>query len=361
MLDWERSQDRSQSAMKQSTKRVTIVDVASKSGVSKSTVSRVLRGDGDVSEAVRLKVTRAAKRMNYQPSVLARSLRSQRSHAIGLIIPDIANPFFPDVVRGIQNTADERGYTVLLANSDWHIDRERKYLDFARRYHLDGIIINPVSISPADLKKSGCPVVVIGSRAAYGVFDTVASDTLGGVARAVDHLVSRGHRDLALIAGPTSNPGAAVRARAFRESIAANGLAANEARIVWFDFTREGGLAASRALAASAPRPTAVVCGNDLIAIGVLAGLREAGIDVPRDISVIGMDDIDAAAMTFPPLTSVSKDKTQLGVRAAALLIDRIEGKLPDSPARERLGTTLIERCSVAPPGKEDKRVIARP
>lgn len=360
MLDWERSQDRSQSAMKQSTKRVTIVDVASKSGVSKSTVSRVLRGDGDVSEAVRLKVTRAAKRMNYQPSVLARSLRSQRSHAIGLIIPDIANPFFPEVVRGIQTTADERGYTVLLANSDWHVERERKYLDFAQRYHLDGIIINPVSILPAELKKSACPVVVIGSRAAYQIFDTVASDTLGGIACAVDHLAARGHRDIALIAGPRGNPGATVRARAFRETIEAHGLKVDETRILRFDFTREGGQAAARALAASAPRPTAVVCGNDLIAIGMMAGLREAGIDVPGDMSVIGMDDIDAAAMTFPPLTSVSKDKTRLGVRAATLLIDRIEGKLPDSPARERLDTTLIERNSVAPPRQMDKVVIAR-
>ena len=350
MLNWERSQDRSQSAMKQSTKRVTIVDIASKSGVSKSTVSRVLRGDGDVSEGVRLKVTRAASRMNYQPSVFARSLRSQRSHAIGLIIPDIANPFFPEVVRAIQNTADARGYTVLLANSDWHVERERKYLDFAQRYHLDGIIINPVNITPAELKKSGCPVVVIGSRASYQVFDMVASDTQGGIACAVDHLVSRGHRDLALIAGPTGNPGADVRARAFRELMAAHGLALDETRILCFDFTREGGAAAARALTALAPRPTAVVCGNDLIAIGVLAGLREAGIDVPGDLSVIGIDDIDAAAMTFPPLTSVSKDKTRLGVRAASLLIDRIEGKLPDAPARERLDTTLIERSSVAAP-----------
>ncbi|HQV28558.1 MAG TPA: LacI family DNA-binding transcriptional regulator [Thermoflexales bacterium] len=347
--------------MKLSTKRVTIVDVASKSGVSKSTVSRVLRGDGDVSEDVRLKVTRAAKRMNYQPSVFARSLRSQRSQAIGLIIPDIANPFFPEVVRSIQNTADARGYTVLLANSDWHVERERKYLDFARRYHLDGIIINPVSISPAELKKSGCPVVVIGSRAAYGVFDTVASDTLGSITCAVDHLVARGHVDLALIAGPIGNPGATVRARAFRESIAAHGLAVDEARILWFDFTRVGGQAASRALAAAAPRPTAVVCGNDLIAIGLMAGLRDAGVDVPGDLSVIGIDDIDAAAMTFPPLTSVSKDKTLLGARAATLLIDRIEGKLPDAPARERLDTTLIERSSVAPPRANERRVIARP
>jgi LacI family transcriptional regulator len=336
--------------MKHAPKRITIVDIASKSGVSKSTVSRVLRGDGDVSEGVRLKVTRAASRMNYQPSVFARSLRSQRSHAIGLIIPDIANPFFPEVVRSIQNTADARGYTVLLANSDWHVERERKYLDFAQRYHLDGIIINPVSIEPAELKKSGCPVVVIGSRAAYGIFDTVASDTQGGIACAVDHLFSRGHRDLALIPGPVGNPGATVRAGAFREAVAAHGVAADEARILWFDFTRDGGQAAARAIAAAAPRPTAVVCGNDLIAIGMLAGLREAGIDVPRDLSVIGIDDIDAAAMTFPPLTSVSKDKTELGARAATLLIDRIEGKLPDSPARERIGTTLIERRSVAPP-----------
>jgi LacI family transcriptional regulator len=281
--------------MKLSTKRVTIVDVASKSGVSKSTVSRVLRGDGDVSEGVRLKVMRAAKRMNYQPSVFARSLRSQRSHAIGLIIPDIANPFFPEVVRGIQNTADERGYTVLLANSDWHVERERKYLDFARRYHLDGIIINPVSISPAELKNSGCPVVVIGSRAAYGVFDTVASDTQGGIACAVDHLKAQGHRDIALIAGPAGNPGATVRARAFRidrRAWAGGGRSADS--LVRF---HPRGRQAARA--PPPQRPAAVVCGNDDChrADGRAARRRRRR---PGDLSVIGIDDIDAAAMTFP-------------------------------------------------------------
>lgn len=331
-------------------KRITILDIARQTGLSKSTVSRALGGDGDVSADAQERVTAAAKRLNYTPSVVARSLRSQRSHALGLIIPDIANPFFPEVVRGAQDVADARGYTVVLANSDWQVARERRYLDFARRYHLDGLIINPVAIPAAELRRVGCPIVVIGSHAAYEGFDRVASNTRGSIATAIDNLIARGHRRIALAAGPQGTPAAELRVRAFRDALAAHGLPASDAPIAHADFSREGGAEAAQRLFVARPRPTAVVCGNDLIALGALGACRDAGVRVPEDLSLIGIDNIEASATTYPPLTTVGKDKRRLGQRAAELLIDRIEGKLPPDPIRETLATTLIERSSVAPP-----------
>lgn len=336
--------------MKDASKRITILDVATKSGMSKSTVSRVMRGDGDVSDAARQKVSRTAERLNYQPSVFARVLRSQRSFALGMVIPDIANPFFPEIVRSVQNVADERGYTVLLANSDWHVERERKYLDLARRYHLDGVIINPIGIPAAELVRLGCPVVVIGSREQYKAFDCVGSDTLGSIGQAIDYLVAQGHRDIVLIAGPARSSAASLRVNAFRLRMSHHHLPFGDDRILPAEFSCEGGLEAAFRIASLAPRPTAVVCGNDQIALGVLSGLRDISILVPEEISVIGIDNIEASAVAFPPLTTVGKDKAALGARAASVLIDRIEGRLTGAPIRELMPTTLVARASVGAP-----------
>lgn len=331
-------------------KRITILDVASKSGVSKSTVSRVLRGDDDVSEAVRVKVTHAAEQLGYQPSVFAGVLRSRRSYAICLVIPDIANPFFPEIARSVQRVAEEHGYSVLMTNSDWLEERERKNLELVRRYHLDGVIINPVHIDAEELARLGCPVVVIGSRPEYAAFDCVGSDTLGSIRQALDHLTERGHTAIGLIPGPADRPATATRVDAFRAEMARRNLLVPPGRIVYAEFTHDGGAAAAGALLAPGVRPTAILCGNDVIALGALAALQVAGVAVPDDISVVGIDNIDSAGVTCPPLTTIGKNKSKLGERATELLIARIEGRLGPVRVRELLPTTLIARGSVAPP-----------
>lgn len=328
---------------------MTIIDVAKKAGVSKSTVSRVLRDGGDVSPEARARVQRVVQKLGYQPSILAGGLRSRRSYSLGLIIPDIANPFFPEIARGVQKIADERGYTVLLANSDWLEQRERKFLDLARRYHLDGLLINPAHISPHELQRLGCPVVVIGSRDAYEAFDCVGSDTSSAMRQAVEHLVELGHRRIALVPGPKDNAATDKRLAAFHEHTIAFGLQSNARTILYAEFTQDGGRRAAQQFMQRSPRPTAVICGNDLIALGMLSPLRAAGLRVPEEVSIVGIDNIDATSVANPPLTTIAKNKPRLGEEAAALLIDRIEGRATGPARHVLLPTELVSRESVAP------------
>ncbi len=325
---------------------LTILDVADKAGVSKSTVSRVLRNSDDVSEETRARVLAAVAELHFQPNMLAGGLRTRRTFSIALIIPDIANPFFPEVVRGAQKTADARGYTVILANTDWLERRERDFIALARRNRVEGVLINPASISARELKQAGCPVVVLGSREGYRDFDIVGSDTRGGLQLAADHLVSLGHRRIALICGPKDNPAATKRLAIFREVIAAHALAISDEAIAFADFSQEGGYEAAKRLLQLRLPPTAVICGNDLIAFGALTCLHDHGVRIPQDMAVVGIDNIDAAAVTHPPLTTVAKPKFRIGEEAAALLIDRIEAKETSPPQIRLLPTELIVRGS---------------
>ena len=330
---------------------LTILDVADRAGVSKSTVSRVLCNRGDVSEETKARVLAAVAELRFQPNMLAGGLRTRRTFSIALIIPDIANPFFPEIARGAQTVADDRGYTVLFANTDWMERRERDFIALARRNRVEGILINPAGISARELKHIGCPVVILGSRQNYLDFDTVGSDTRAAVHLGVDHLVGLGHTRIALIGGPRNNPAAVKRLNSFRERMSAHQLAVINDFIAFAGFSQAGGCAAAAQLVRLSPRPTAIVCGNDLVAIGALAGLRNHGLRIPDDIAVVGIDDIEASAVTNPPLTTVAKPKFRLGQEAAALLIDRIEGREAGPPQLRLLPIELIVRGSTVRTG----------
>ncbi len=327
-------------------RHATIVDVAKQSGFSKSTVSRVLRGSSEISEEARQSVLDAVRELGYQPNMLAGGLRTRRTYSIALIIPDIANPFFPEIARGAQKAADPGGYSILLANSDWSERRELEFLALARRNRLDGILINPASVSAQALHQVGCPVVILGSRDAYSAFDSVGSDTPAALRQVVDHLVGLGHRRVAIICGPADNPAAHKREAAFREHMAAHGLQVSDDVVAYDEFSQSGGSAATRRLIQLPVRPTALVCGNDLLAIGALAALHEAGLSIPGDVAVVGIDNIDASAVTHPPLTTVDKPKFRMGEEAAGLLIARIEGKQSGPPQHRLLPTALVVRGS---------------
>jgi LacI family transcriptional regulator len=330
---------------------LTILDVADKAGVSKSTVSRVLRNSGDVSAETRARVLAAVAELHFQPNMLAGGLRTRRTFSIALIIPDIANPFFPEVARGAQRVADNRGYTVLFANTDWLERRERDFITLARRNRVEGILINPAGISAKELAHVGCPIVILGTREAYREFDTVGSDMGKALQMAVEHLATLGHTRIALICGPRGNPAAVKRLLSFREAMAAHQLPVSDDAIAYCDFSQAGGYSATESLLQVRPRPTAIVCGNDLIAFGVLARLRDHSLRIPQDMAVVGIDGIDAAAVTHPPLTTVAKPKFRLGEEAATLLIDRIEGKETGPPQLRLLPTELIVRGSTVGPG----------
>jgi len=330
-------------------KPLNINDIAKAAGVGKSTVSRVLQGQNHVSPDARARIESTIRELGYQPNMVASGLRKRRIQTIGLIIPDISNPFFPEITLGVQQVADERGYAVLLANSGWSNDREEDLVALAQRQRLDGMIINPVHISLAALRAFGHAVVVIGTRAAYREFDAVGSNTAESVQLALAHLHALGHTHILALPGPRGQD--STRNREAAIDTAMQTQPDKLPQIHYCEFTKSGGYDAVAALLSLTPRPTAVLCGNDLIAIGMLAGLRERGIAVPGQISVVGIDDIELASVCCPTLTTVHKPKREMGMTAANMLIDRIEGNIQSPPQMKKISTHLVIRESTAAVG----------
>jgi DNA-binding LacI/PurR family transcriptional regulator len=329
----------------------TIIDVASEAGVSKSTVSRVLRGDGSsVREETRAKVWAAVKRLGYEHNAVASSLRTNRTYTVMLAIPDITNPFWPEVARGLQDAVEEHGYAVVLSNSDWDVERERRFLRLAGRNRFDAIAINPTGVSNTELLATRIPTVILGVRGDCPDFDMVGSDSYGGTIQALNHLYSLGHRRIAMIRGQHRGERGRARLAAYDEFLSAHDLAHDPSLLVATSFDLQGGAMAMQMLLALASPPTAVLAANDILAIGAMQAAHQMGLNIPADLSIVGMDDIYPAATTNPPLTTLAKAKYEIGRQAARFLLDRIEGKAPDVPRRQVIACRLIERNSTAPP-----------
>ncbi len=329
----------------------TILDVAKAAGVSKSTVSRVIADNGQgVSETTKQRVLKAIQELGYAPNAIARSMRTTRTNTVMLAIPDITNPYWPEVARGVQDVMDEEGYAVVFANSDWDEQRERAYLDMARRNRFDGILINPVQISSQELQGYDIPTVVLGTRGAYGTFDRVGADSYSGIYMATEHLISLGHRRIGLVLGHRQSNARDTRLAGYQDALAAAGIPVQEDLILKVPFMRQGGKQAFQSFMQLSEPPTAMVCANDIIALGALQAAHEAGIKVPDEISITGLDDIDAAASTTPSLTTVSKPKYDIGRQAAIFLLERIRGEGPEAPRRLVFAGRLRVRGTTAPP-----------
>ncbi len=329
----------------------TIIDVARVAGVSKSTVSRVIADGGQgVSEATKQRVLSAIEKLGYAPNAIAQSMRTTRTNIIMLAIPDITNPYWPEVARGVQDVMDEAGYAVVFANSDWDEQRERAYLDMARRNRFDGILINPVRISSQALQAYDIPTVILGTRGTYGAFDRVGADSYAGIKIATAHLISLGHRRIGLVLGERQSQARDSRLAGYQDALVSAEIPLDEDLITKVPFTRYGGKTAFHRFMQSSRPPTALVCANDIIALGVLQAAHEAGVSVPRDLSITGLDDIDAAATTTPPLTTVSKPKYDIGRQAAIFLLERIRGVAPDAPRHLVFAGELNVRGTTAPP-----------
>lgn len=329
----------------------TIIDVARAAGVSKSTVSRVIADDGQsVSEATRERVLAAIEALGYVPNAIASSMRTTRTNIIMLAIPDITNPYWPEVARGVQDVMDEEGYAVVFANSDWDGARERTYLDMARRNRFDGILINPVQISRQALQETGIPTVILGTRGAYGAFDRVGADSYAGIHMATTHLIELGHQRIGLILGERQSNSRDNRLAGYQDALLTAGLPFSKSLVTQVPFMRQGGKTAFLELTHLADPPTAIVCANDIIAIGALQAAHELGVRVPEEISITGLDDIDAAAATSPPLTTVSKPKYDIGRQAAIFLLERIRGDAPAAPRQLVFAGELKIRGTTAPP-----------
>jgi LacI family transcriptional regulator len=329
-------------------REVTIKDVAATARVSVATVSRVLNGSDTVDAELAARVHEAVDRLSYRRSGLARSLRSQRARVVGLIISDIRNPFFTDVVRGIEDRVGAEGYSLVLCNSDEELQKEADYLDLFVEERMAGAIISPASSRETRLDAltaRGTPVVVIDREAAREAVDTVLVDNVRGGEIATRHLAENGYRRIACITGPPRTSTGSERLAGWQHAAQEAGLPVDESLIRRADFKEAGGFEAAADLLAGPDRPDAFFVGNNLMTVGALAALREAGLEVPGDVGVVGFDDMPWAQLLQPALTTVAQPTYELGREAAALLEGRIGGN-DAPPERIVLEPTLQVRDS---------------
>lgn len=335
-------------------RRATIDDVARRASVHKATVSRALNAETrhQVRAATVERVEQAAAELGYVPNAMARGLRTSSSKTIGVVIPDLTNPFFPPIIRGIQNYLQPRGYTVLLANTDSSETVERSALESLLGRRVDGLIVASGDqrhrSALAAVHAAGVKAVMVNRDAGGVPYPLVTGNDASGIAAAVAHLVELGHRELIHLAGPPEISTSATRSTAFEDACRAHGVGA---RIIGVDgLTVDAGQRAMDLVLREqrSPCPTAVVAGNDLIALGVLRSLREHGLSCPGDVSVVGFNDIEFAEDFWPPLTTVHVPTHELGAEAARVLLDGIAEGAQDAEVL-RLPVSLIVRGSTGP------------
>jgi len=329
-------------------RRPTIIDVAEQAGVSKSTVARALTGSANISDETRALVLKAVRTTGYERNHLAVGMRSGRSGLLGLVIPDIANRFWSDVARGAQDRAAENDATLLIFSSDWDHGQEARHLRALRQAQVEGAIINPVSDSPDEFGRFGVPFVLIGSSAErFPDTSSVGSDIAQAVTLGMDYLVAKGHAAPALIVGPKSRLARARFLRVVHEHCLARDIDPAILPLEEGEYTVEGGRhAMQRLLQRDRVGHLAVFAANDLMALGAMLAVREAGLDCPNDVSILGFDGVPEGAFSWPGLTTIEKPGRQIGVRAVESLLDEIAGR-PEH-GRVRLPCRLIERASIA-------------
>jgi LacI family transcriptional regulator len=329
----------------------TIRDVARAAGVSVATVSRVFNSSGPVHEETRARVREVARALRYAPNSAARSLITAKSNTLGVLLPDLYGEFFSEVIRGIDQTAQQQGYHVLVSSSHETLPRIEAAMR-AMRGRVDGLIVMSPDIDAPTLVANlpdSLPVVLLNCAVEGTSYDAISVDNFGGAYAMVRHLLSTGRDRVAIITGSSRNYDARERVRGYRAALRDAGAEHREGEDGWEipgDFTETGGYHAARAVAALSTRPNAVFAANDAMAIGALSALRELGLDVPGDIAVAGFDDIPMARYMSPPLTSVHVEISELGARAMAVLLAAVQEKNRHERRQVVLPTTLIVRQS---------------
>ena len=336
-------------------RRVTIADVAVRASVSTAAVSKVLRNAYGVSPAMQTRVREAMTELGYRPHAAARGMRGQ-TYTIGMMLPDIRNPFFHEILEGLSKQLDGTDYQVLIGPGGSEAASQAHIMNAMIDRRMDGLILVAPMGHRRDLEETArsVPMVVIGRHDRSPDYDAVVDDDISGAALVVDHLVELGHRRIAHIEHkvsgrnhPTTLP-QSVRAEGYRQAMKLQDLGA-EIDVVASTYSEEGGYLAARELLARDVRPTAIFAGADVAAIGVFNAVYEAGLRVPEDVSIVGYDNTSFAALRPISLTSVDQDGHAMGTNAARLLLERIESKRSRSILLST-SPTLIHRRSTAPP-----------
>ncbi|MFB4277618.1 MULTISPECIES: LacI family DNA-binding transcriptional regulator [unclassified Nonomuraea] len=331
----------------------TLRDVAEAAGVHTATASRALnpKTRQQISAETARRVMRAAQALGYQPNSVARSLKTSRSSTVGLVIPDLTNPLFPPIVRGVESVLESDGYNVWIVNTDNDEERERATIESLRSRQVEGLIIATARLDHPllrQLHEQGVTMVLVNRQVEHLPLPAVTGDDATGVAAAVRHLAGLGHTRIAHLSGPLTTSTGRVRSQSFRHAVRDLGLA-GDLVVECARWNEQDGAAAMRELLARAGDVTAVVAGNDLIALGCYDVFAERGLSCPGDVSVVGFNDMPFLDKLRPPLTTVAVPHHELGAEAARMLLDCIDE--PDRPARSLLlPVSLVVRGSTAPP-----------
>jgi len=311
---------------------VTIKDIAKLANVSITTVSRVINNKTEgVSEETRERILQLVKEHEYQPNAIARGLVTKKTKTLGLIIPDITNPFFPDIARGVEDSAHIYGYNVFLCNTDDNLDKESEYINALKEKYVDGIIFTSSSIPKQEhikeLIKSGIPIVIMDRRIEsddiYGVF----LDNYEGGYIATKHLIDLGHKKIGCITGPLYSKSARERLEGYKGCLNENGLEYDESIVFEGDYKINSGITGSEKLLNLNKKISAIFVCNDLMAYGSYKTIRSRGYKIPDDISIIGFDDIYLSQILEPQLTTIRQPAYDMGLTAARMLIKLIEGE----------------------------------
>lgn len=332
---------------------VTLNDIASKAGVSVSTVSRVLNNKTKkyrISQETESLILKAAKKLNYRPNQLARGLRLKKTHTIGLIVPDISNPFFAHVTRIIQTHAYQAGYSLIVCNTDEDIETELEQVELLISKGVDGFIVMPVGTTSSHIKKlmdEYVPLVLLDRS--FDDLDTssVVVDNYTGAYKATEYLISMGHSRIAVIQGLPDTYTNNARVKGYLDALKDGGIEVNRNYLVGKDFRKENGYIETKFLLGLEQPPTAIFTTSDLITLGSLEALSEEKLIIPDDVSLVSFDDVDFAPFLFAPLTAVRQPKEIMGEVAVKLLIDGLRSKGINDYRKIVLKSELVVRGSV--------------
>lgn len=317
----------------------TIVDIANKTGVSYTTVSRALNGKKGVGEEKRKQIIEEAQKQGYQRNAIAKGLVSKSTKTIGLIIPDITNPFFPEVARGVEDSCRAAEYNLFLCNSNWEPDQELSCLKALQQNRVDGLIINPSSLENIEfIERMGIPVVYLNTRVNAGNNAYVGVDNLKGAEMAANHLVKCGYKRIAFVGGAAHSYSNIERLRGYLMALDKQGIEKDNEMIVNGKFESRSGYEDIKRLYQLQRPPDAVFCGNDVIALGVLQYAHEKQLKIPEELGIIGFDDIYTSGLPQIQLTTVAIPKVFLGKKAAKMLLEKI-----------RLDESSIEQYVIRP------------
>lgn len=355
-------------------KHATLVDVARQAGVVAMTASRAINRSGYVSKDVRERVLKAARKLDYRPNVVARRLKGQRLQAVGIMLPDIANPFSTELLRGMRQVLDEAGYTAFIAVAGRGLQQEKAGLQAFVDHRVDGLLVATRGTLLGDevleeLAQQGIPIVTVGRPVPNASVDCISADHWQGAFDATTHLIQLGHRRIGFIGISAEDAHTLRRYQGYRAALQKAGLTVRKEYTVGpanapLFATEEDGYEALLRLAKLKTPPTAVFARNDFAAIGALRAAHTLGFAIPQKMAIAGFDNIPLAAYTTPPLTTVQQPIGEQGRMAAQLLLDRIEGRLKGPPELHRMGCQLVVRESTDPKAEtrrtDGSRILAQ-